>query len=214
MEGIINDINLKYLTSLRSELDPLLSDMNMHAKENDVPVVSQEVGRFLELMTLIKDPDNVLEIGTAIGFSGIMIARALKTGGKLTTIERSAPSMQVARENFTRAGLLNKVELLVGDALEVLPRLDGPYEMVFIDAWKEEYEQYLDFAIELVEPGGVIILDNLLWQGQTAGMPSKNDRYKAATQALRKFNKKFLKHPKLRAEILPVGDGIGLAVVI
>ena len=213
MEGIINETNLKYLISLRPKLDPVLTRMQKFAKKNDIPIISVEVGKFLELITLIKDPDKVLEVGMAIGFSGIFIARALKMRGKLTTIEKSLPNINLARSNFTEAGIVNKVEIIPGDATKVLPELEGPFDMAFLDAQKEEYKDYLKYTIELMNPGGVIIVDNLLWHGQTAGGPAISEKYAAATKALVKFNKHFINHPDLISTILPVGDGIGFAIV-
>lgn len=222
MDGILKDINIKYIRSLRPKLDPVLKDMQSYADKNAIPIVSYEVGKFLELMTLIKDPENVLEIGTAIGFSGIFIARALKTSGKLTTIELSKPNIEIAENNFARAGIKNKVNIIYGDALKVLPELTNAYpgeprprrfDMVFIDARKEEYKKYLDHAINLINHNGIIIVDNLLWQGQTAGGPKVKDEHIAATEALKKFNRYFLKHPVITSTILPVGDGTGLAIL-
>jgi predicted O-methyltransferase YrrM len=249
MEGILNDLNFEYLRSLRPKLDTLLRNISDYSKENEIPIVSYEVGKFLELMTLIKDPENVIEIGTAIGFSGIFIARALKTGGKLTTIDHSADSIKKAKENFTKAGLINKVNIILGDALKVLPKLEKEiladnnprqsltkrrprqilterrpresltetrprrFDMAFIDAKKEEYKKYLERIIKLMEPGGIIIIDNLLWHGQTAGGPIISEKYIESTAALRKFNKFFLKHADITSTILPVGDGIGFALI-
>lgn len=222
MDGILNELNIKYLTSLRPKLDPVLDDMSKFAKKNQVPVVSHEVGKFLEIMTLIKDPERVLEIGTAIGFSGIFIARALKTGGKLTTIDLSEPNIEIAKKNFARAGVENKVEIIFGDAIKSLVKLKGEYlskmkpklfDMAFIDAKKEEYRDYLNHTIDLMSHGGIIIIDNLLWHGQTAGGPLVSEDYKASTASLKKFNKFFLDHPAITSTILSVGDGIGLAIV-
>ncbi len=167
------------------------------------------------MMTLITSPKNVLEIGTATGFSGLFIARALKDGAKLTTIERSAPSLGIAKENFARAGVGGKVYTICGDALKVLPALTGnQYDMAFIDAQKEEYEEYLTHVVKLMPAGGVIIIDNLLWHGQAAGGPLISAKYEESAKALIKFNKHFLGRRDLSAAILPVGDGIGLAVVM
>jgi predicted O-methyltransferase YrrM len=222
MDGIINELNINYLMSLRPKLDTVLSDIFKYAKKEGIPVISYEVGKFLEVMVLIKDPENVLEIGTAIGCSGTFIARALKTGGRLTTIEHSAPSAEVAMQNFARAGLKNKVKVIVDDALKALPKLNKKYpgedkprrfDMAFIDARKEEYQKYLDHTIKLMNHGGIIIIDNLLWHGQTAGGPTVIPDQEAATAALKKFNKAFLKHPGIDSTITPIGDGTGLAIV-
>ena len=222
MNGILNDINIKYLKSLRPKLDPVLADIQQYSIKGNIPIVSYEVGKFLELMTLIKDPENVLEIGTAVGFSSIFIARALKTRGKLTTIESSAPCVEKAENNFKRAGVNNKVKAICGNALKVLPKLltEYPgesrprrYDMAFIDARKEEYRKYLNHTIKIMNHTGIIIIDNLLWQGQTAGGAQVMEGYEAATDALIKFNKYFLKHPDITSTILPVGDGIGLATL-
>lgn len=216
MDGILNDLNFEYLKSLRPKLDPLLKEMHDYAMKNDIPIVSYEVGKLLELMVLIKDPERVLEIGTSIGFSGIFIARALKTRGRLTTLERSAPSVEIANQNFIRAGVSNKIDIVFGDAVKILPEMGKDtrrFDLAFIDAQKEEYQKYLKYTIKIMKHGGVIIVDNLLWHGQTAGGPAISDKYKAATDALKKFNKLFLEHPDLIATILPVGDGTGFAVV-
>jgi predicted O-methyltransferase YrrM len=149
----------------------------------------------------------------AIGYSVIHLLRGMADDGRVITIDPSDEMISRATEYFTRAGLRERVQIEKGYALEVIPRLDETFDLLFIDAVKQEYRGYLDLALPKLRTGGVIICDNLLWGGQVAG-EIRSDDQKASTEALREFNGYFVSHPQLRAEVLAVGDGLGFGVKV
>ena len=156
----------------------------------------------------------VLEIGMAIGYSVIHLARGLGEGGEVVTIEPSEEMIARSEEFVGRAGLRERLRIERGFALEVLPKISGEtFDMLFLDAVKEEYAQYLDLSLPMLRLGGVVVVDNLLWGGQVAG-EIRAPEQTASTQALREFNQIFVRHPQLLAVVLPVGDGLGYAVKI
>jgi len=134
-------------------------------------------------------------------------------GGLVITIDPSDEMIEAARGYFERARITQQVRIEKGYALEVIPRLNETFDLLFIDAVKEEYQGYLELALPKLRSGGVVIVDNLLWGGQVAGQIRSPDQ-KSSTEALREFNSYFANHPQLRAEVLPVGDGLGYGVKI
>jgi predicted O-methyltransferase YrrM len=172
-----------------------------------VPIADREVARFLEITARISGARKALEIGMAIGYSVVHLVRGMGQGGLLVTIEPSEEMIQRATGYLERAGLLDRVRIERGKALDVMPNLDETFDLLFIDALKEEYSQYLDLGLPRLRTGGVVIVDNLLWGGKVAG-----DDTETSTVALREFNPYFINHPQLLAEVLSVGDGLGYAV--
>lgn len=200
----------RYLAASRAPQDPLLARLEAEAEAEDWPILHRESARLLEVLVLAARPERALEIGTAIGYSGTIIARALAPWGSLDTIEIDPATAERARKNFAEAGLAKKVQVLKGPALEVLRGLENRYDLVFIDAAKEEYEAYLAAALPRVPKGGLVLVDNLLWSGRVAA----EGPAEGATEAIRRFNARFMAHPDLRASIVPVGDGLGVAVKV
>jgi predicted O-methyltransferase YrrM len=143
----------------------------------------------------------------------VHLARGLPVSGLVVTIEPNDEMIRLSEHYLTLAGVRDRVRIEKGRALEVIPRLTDTFDILFIDALKEEYKGYLDLALPLLRPSGVVIVDNLLWGGQVAGEIRSPDQ-KSSTEALREFNRYFVNHPQLLAEILPLGDGLGYAVKI
>jgi predicted O-methyltransferase YrrM len=213
LDAIIRREQAEYLDQLLPESDGLLAEMEAYAAEHRVPIADREVARFLEITARAMRARRVLEVGMAIGYSVIHLARAITSDGVIVTIDPSDEMIRLSQEFLTRAGLRERVRIERGFALEVIPRLTETFDLLFIDALKEEYQGYLDLALPLLRPGGVVIVDNLLWGGQVAGEIRSPDQQKS-TEALREFNKYFVNHPQLLAEVLPVGDGLGYAIKI
>jgi caffeoyl-CoA O-methyltransferase len=213
MDAIIRREQAEYLERLHPANTGLLEEMEAYAAEHRVPIADREVALFLEITARAMGARYVLEIGAAIGYSVIHLARSLQPGGLLVTIEPNDEMISRTQEYLTRAGLRERVRIERGFALEVIPRLRETFDLVYIDAVKEEYTGYLDLALPLLRTGGVIIADNVLWGGQVAG-EIRSPEQTASTQALREFNQHFVHHPSLRAEILSVGDGLGYGVKI
>jgi len=211
MSKIFYPAQEKYISSFRKEQNDLISEMEIFAKEHNVPILSWQAAEFIEQLILITNPKRVLEIGTAIAYTTIRIARNLKKKSIIHTIELSEDNIETAKEYIEQSGVGEKIKLIEGDALSVMPRLKKKYDFIFLDADKEDYKRLFDYSLVLLKRGGVIVIDNLLWQGYTAAskVPSK---YKESTKHIREFNKIFSEQPNLNTTILPIGDGIGLGV--
>ncbi len=213
LDAIIKQEQAEYLDQLLPASDELLAEMEAYAAEHRVPIADREVALFLEITARTANAKRALECGMAIGYSVIHLLRGMGDGGRVTTIDPSDEMIKAAEGYFARAGLRDRVDIKKGYALEVIPKLDGPFDLLFIDAVKEEYRGYLDLALPKLRMGGVVICDNLLWGGQVAGEIRSDDQV-ASTEALRDFNKYFVNHPQLRAQVLAVGDGLGYGVKI
>ena len=209
VDAIIQREQAEYLDQLLTQSDPLLAEMEGYAAEHRVPIADREVAFFLEITARATGARKALEIGMAIGYSVVHLARGMGEQGLVVTIEPSEEMIGLASGYLERAGLLSRVRIERGKALDVMPNLNETFDLLFIDAVKEEYSQYLDLGLPRLRTGGVVIVDNLLWGGKVAG-----DDSEASTVALRKFNQYFINHPQLKAEVLSVGDGLGYAVKI
>ncbi len=211
---IIQKEQEEYLERLLPKRDQLLADMERYADEHGVPIADPEVATFLEITVRAIRAKRVLEVGTAIGYADIFMARTMPPDGKIITIDVSDDMIGKAKENVKRAGLEDRVEFHKGPALTVIPTLDGPFDLVYLDAVKEEYPRYLDLALPLTRVGGVFVCDNVLWKGQVASGRLLADHFRRSTEALRAFNDYFVHHPQLLAEILPLGDGLAYGVKV
>jgi len=213
LDAIIKLEQAEYLDELLPASDELLAEMESYAAEHTVPIADREVARFIEITARAINARRALECGMAIGYSVIHLLRGMGEDGRVFTIDPSDEMIRLADGYLQRAGLREQTQIEKGYALEVIPRLNETFDLLFLDAVKEEYRGYLDLALPKLRPGGVVICDNLLWGGQVAGEIRSEDQ-KASTEALREFNKYFGNHPQLRAEVLAVGDGLGYAVKI
>jgi len=207
IDAIIQSDQAEYLDQLLTQSDPLLAEMEAYAAEHRVPIADREVSRFIEITARITGAKKALEIGMAIGYSVVHLARGMGDGSLTVTIEPNNEMINAASGYFKRAGLADRVRVERGKALDVMPRLTEAFDLLFIDAVKEEYKQYLDLGLPKLRSGGVVIVDNLLWGGRVATGDSES-----STVALREFNDYFINHPQLRAVLLSVGDGLGYAV--
>ncbi len=207
LDAIIKREQAEYLDQLLPASDPLLAEMEAYAAEHNVPIADREVARFIEITASATGAREALEIGMAIGYSVVHLARGMGRQGLIVTIEPSEEMIRAASDYLERGGVMNRVRIERGKALEVMPHLTETFDLLFIDAVKEEYKQYLDLGLQRLRAGGVVIVDNLLWGGRVAGGDTET-----STVALREFNQYFINHPQLHAVVLPVGDGLGYAV--
>lgn len=212
-DAIIRREQAEYLEKLLPANAGLLAEMEEFAAEHRVPIADREVALFLEITARAMKARRVLEIGMAIGYAVIHLAQGMETDGLIVTIEPSEEMINRAEDFMTRAGIRERVRIERGFALEVMPKLSETYDLVYLDAMKEEYADYLDLALPRLRVGGVVIADNVLWGGQVAGEIRSEDQVKS-TEALREFNRRFVNHPQLRAEILSFGDGIAYGVKV
>ncbi len=213
IDAIIQREQAEYLDRLHPASTGVADEMERFAEEHKVPIADREVAKFLEITARATGAGRVLEVGTAIGYAVLHLARAMPATGLVVTIDKSDEMIARATSFLSRAELLDRVRFERGPALEVIPRLSETFDLLYIDAVKEEYNDYLELALPLLRAGGVVVVDNLLWGGQVAGEIRSADQT-ASTQALREFNQHFVRHPQLVAEVLPVGDGLGYAVKI
>jgi len=178
-----------------------------HAEK--IPIVSRETGRLLSTLVHAMQANRILEIGTAYGFSTLWMALALPPAGRIWTIDPDRERTKIALGFWERAGRAQAIEVINQPALEVLPTFPvRNLDIVFIDAIKSEYAEYLEASVPLLKRSGLVVVDNLLWSGRAAAEPKATDS--ADTQAIREFNKIFLTHPQLDATIIPLGDGTGI----
>ena len=211
MSKIYYPVQLKYISSFRKPQDELITEMEQFAEANLIPILSWHSAEFIEQLVLMKNPNRVLEIGTAIAYTSIRIARKLKQKCKVDTIELSKQNIKSAKGFIKRSGVEEKINLIEGDALNILPGLKKKYDLIFLDSNKEDYIEFFGYVMPLLNKAGVIVVDNLLWQGFAAAkkVPAK---LKLSTNHIREFNKIFTKHTDLITTILPIGDGIGLGI--
>jgi caffeoyl-CoA O-methyltransferase len=200
----------EYLERLLPPREPVLREMEEQAAREDIPISDPEVGRMLSILARATGARLILEIGTAIGYGALCLARGAPEA-RIVSIDTDPERLAMARSYLERAGVAGRVELVEGPALEVLQRLPGPFDLVYLDAVKTEYRRYLDQVLPGLRIGGLVVCDNLLWSGRVAAGAEDEDR---DTDALRAFNGYLMMHPQLQAVVLPVGDGLGLAAKI
>ena len=168
MDKIILSTQLDYISSFRKKTDTLIEEMETFAKEHNVPILSWQSAEFLEQLVLMKNPRRVLELGTAIAYSTIRIARRLKGKSVIHSIEKSVDNIVVAKDFIAKSGLMSKIKVLEGDAVNVMPQLKKKYDIIFLDADKEDYKRLFDYSLVLLRKGGIMVVDNLLWHGYAA----------------------------------------------
>jgi caffeoyl-CoA O-methyltransferase len=198
----------QYIGELFAEEDDTLRWIQSETRRQDLPPISiqPQDGYLLQWLARMTGARKAVEIGTLAGYSGVWIARGLPDDGKLYTIERSGRHAEVARTSFDRAGLNGKVELFQGEALDILRKLSdsGPFDLVFIDADKASYPEYLAWAVHNLRPGGVLAAHNAYRNGGVIQPESNEDRI------MHQFNEMLAKHPQLSGFIIPLGDGMAV----
>lgn len=197
----------RYTEAHSSPEDPVLAELSRHTylKEAYPQMLTGPVmGGFLSTFSQLIAPMKILEIGTFTGYSAICLARGLQPGGQLTTIEVNDEFLVTASEYFEKAGLSDRIKLIHGDALKVLPSLEETFDLVFIDAHKDDYIGYYNLVFEKVRPGGYILADNVLWGGKVLMDPAPDH----TTTAIRKFNRMVAEDLRVENLLLTVRDGV------
>ena len=208
VDAILKRSQAEYLESILPQRDALLARMEAFAAEHNHPIADAEVAQLVRVLLRARKPVRVLEVGTNIGYSVVVMGRELDPSSTVETIEIDRNTLMVAKRFVEEASLDCNVVFHQGAALEVLPTLDGPFDFVFIDCVKTEYGDYLDALWPKLARNAMIVCDNLLWRGQVA-----EGVHDAPTDALRAFNARIAKDPRLVTTILPVGDGTGVSIV-
>jgi caffeoyl-CoA O-methyltransferase len=204
-DAFLKPAQAAYLATLTPAPDPLLARMEDFAAKNDHPIADVEVAQFLRILVRAVKPKHVLEVGTNIGYSVVVMGREFD--GVLETIELDPKILATAKEFVAEGNVRCEVKFHQGAALDVIPQLAGPFDFVFIDCVKTEYEAYLDGLMPKLSPGATIVCDNLLWGGKVA-----DGVHDDSTDALRKFNQRLATDPRLTTVILALGDGTGISV--
>lgn len=209
MKDVLDESLQLFLRSLLPAEDAILSEMRTYAEERHIPIVDPEVGNLLELMTSLVKPKSVLEIGTAVGCSAIHMAKAMDDG-KITTIELTEERHEKALEYFKRGGVSEKIDAILGDARELVPTLTGPYDMIFMDAAKGQYGEFLHVADRILKPGGLLVADNVLLNGWVVDLSYPRHRQKTMVLRMKAFLEGFKENEQYTCSIVPLGDGVAL----
>ena len=176
---------------------------------NPIMLSGKIQGNFLAIISKLIKPFNVLEIGTYTGYSTLCIAKGLNPGGMIHTIDKNEELLQIQNKYFEKSGLRNQIKQYTGDALAIIPKLKFDFDMVFLDADKENYVKYLELISPILKPGGVLLTDNVLWHGKILESSENQDR---VTRLIVNFNKKILEDKSLKTVMLPIRDGISLTL--
>ncbi len=176
---------------------------------NPIMLSGKIQGNFLAIISKLIKPFNVLEIGTYTGYSTLCIAKGLNPAGMIHTIDKNEELLQIQNKYFEKSGLRNQIKQYTGDALAIIPKLKFDFDMVFLDADKENYVKYLELISPILKPGGVLLTDNVLWHGKILESPENQDR---VTRLIDNFNKKIIKDKSLKTVMLPIRDGISLTL--
>jgi predicted O-methyltransferase YrrM len=213
MGAIVPEAVEHYLATLNRSRDDVLDEIARDGEARNLPLVDAEVGALLRVLATAIGAARILEIGTAIGYSGIWLAGALPRDGMLLTIEQDPDRARDARTNFDRAGLADRVNVLIGDAQRLLAKVAGPFDLIFQDGDKKLYSPLLDRLVSLLRPGGLLVTDNVLWDGEVVpGFVNPPRRSAADTAAIADYNQRLTSDPRLITSIVPLRDGVAISV--
>lgn len=202
-----------FIDSLDTGNTPFLNEIEKEAKETNVPIIRTQVQSLLKLLLAMRKPATILEVGCAIGFSALLMSEYGPEDCHITTIEKYEKRIPVARENFRRAGKEERITLLEGDAVEILQKMTGAYDMIFMDAAKGQYIHFLPDVLRLLAPGGILLSDNVLQDGNILESRfAVTRRNRTIHSRMREYLYELKHHPQLETVILPVGDGVTLSV--
>lgn len=206
-DNINYDYIIRYLRDMTDDTDPLLREMRKFAEIHEVPISQRETSAFLQFLCAVKQPKRILEIGTAIGYSAIAMAKHCQA--EIVTMERDESMISATKNYIARAGLESRITLIEGDATQTLSNVTGDFDLVFVDAAKGQYETFLN-QISVAE-GGILVCDNVLYKGMTATDELVVRRKITIVKRLREFLNDFMKDENYVTSLLPLGDGVALA---
>lgn len=211
MSNIVYDVVEDYI---RETLEPntgQIREMEIYAEENSVPIIHKEVAELLKVILKIHRPKRILEIGCAIGYSSIFFASVLDNDVEIITTERNPVMLEKAQENIKKAGLEDKIKILVGDAQETLKDVEGEFDMIFIDAAKGQYKMFFDMVIDKLKVDGLVVSDNILYKGMIASDDLVVRRKKTIVKRMRDYLDYICQSDYLDSSIIPIGDGVALS---
>lgn len=210
---IVDERMVTYIRSLEMPESAVIEAIEQEALRDRVPIIRKEMQSFLKVLLMIKRPMRILEVGAAVGFSSILMSEYMPEGGHITTIENYDKRIPIARANFKRAGKEEQIDLIEGDALEVMHGLEGPYDLIFVDAAKGQYIHYLPEVMRLLGTDGVLVSDNVLQEGDIIESRFAVERRNRTIHSrMREYLYELKHHDQLQTSIIPLGDGVALSV--
>ena len=210
---IVDERLVTYINSLDRGNTPVLDEIEKEALRDFVPIIRKEMQSFLKLLLAMQKPMRILEVGTAVGFSAVLMAEYAPKCCKIVTIENYEKRIPIAKANFERAGKQEQITLLEGDATEILPQLEGQFDMIFMDAAKGQYINWLPDVMRLMKNGGVLISDNVLQEGDIIESHYLVERRnRTIYKRMREYLYELKHNPSLITSIIPLGDGVTVSV--
>ncbi|MBE5882504.1 MAG: O-methyltransferase [Lachnospiraceae bacterium] len=210
---IVEQRYVDFMNSFEKEEIPYLEELEKYAIDTEVPIIRKEMQSFLKTLLTMNKPRQILEVGTAIGFSALLMSEYMPADAHITTIEKYEKRIPIARDNFEKYGKSDKITLIEGDATDVLANLTGEYDLIFMDAAKGQYIHFLPDIMRLLRQGGVLLSDNVLQDGDVIESRYAVTRRNRTIHArMRDYLYELKNHEQLQTSILPVGDGITLSV--
>lgn len=213
MNNIVNERVVSFINSFDTGDSPVCMSIEEEARRDMVPIIRKEMASFLKVVLSMKKPLNILEIGTAVGYSAVLMGENTGDDTRITTIENYDVRIPIARQNFVRAGVDSKITLIEGDALEVLKTLTGPYDFIFMDAAKAQYITILPDVIRLLDKDGILITDNVLQEGDIIeSRYAVTRRNRTIYERMREYLYAVTHSDELTTSIVPIGDGITISI--
>jgi predicted O-methyltransferase YrrM len=202
-----------YLDSLEGSLPVLLEQIEAQARKSDVPIIRKQTQSFLKMLLALHKPVQILEIGTAVAFSTLFFAEYTGGQAKIITIENYAPRIAAAKENIKKSEYADRITLLEGDALQILPEMTDSFDFIFMDAAKGQYIHFLPHVLRMLKPGGVLVSDNVLQEGDIIQSHfAVTRRNRTIYKRMREYLYELTHSEELTTSVLPVGDGVAVSV--
>lgn len=211
MSNIVNDKVENYIRETLKPSQGLLRDLELYAEENSVPIIHKEVADLLRVILKLKRPKKILELGCAIGYSSLFFADVLDGDVEIVTTERNPIMLERAQDNIKKAGMEDRIKILVGDAEETLKDLEGTFDMIFIDAAKGHYKMFFDMLIGKLNHGGIVISDNILYKGMIASDDYVVRRKKTIVKRMRTYLDYICDLEGVSTSLIPIGDGLAIS---
>ena len=206
---IVDERLVTYINSLDRDNTPVLDEIEKEALRDFVPIIRKEMQSFLKLLLAMQKPMRILEVGTAVGFSAVLMAEYAPKGCQIVTIENYEKRIPIAKGNFERAGKQEQITLLEGDATEILPQLEGQFDMIFMDAAKGQYINFMPQVLRLLKTGGVLVSDNVLQDGDIIESHYIVERRnRTIYKRMREYLYELTHSDELVTSVMPIGDGI------
>lgn len=212
MSGVEHEYIKDYIVSLIGDHDGILKEIEEYASEKSIPIVQRETARFLELMINIKKPSRILELGTAVGYSAILMSLSSHRKNHVITIERDKNMVKIAKENVKKYNLRKYIDVIEGDCLEILRDMSESFDLIFIDAGKAHYNHFLPYCLKLLDKEGIIVADNVLFRGMVASDELVKRRKITIVKRMRKYLNMVSDNDEFMTSVIPMGDGIAVTV--